>query len=210
MGGLIPGVRTVSSRGGLIRRHSSSPIGVNVLRPSVGDLGRVSLTYIMDTLHIAGATYVSVNNFILPVHNRYSLTMVWCWDLHIITQSCDLYSEILIGSKRTWWWPWMAETRCFDIDSQEYTSFYIIRVVFLTTLPPIQFTHTTGNTLLKAMHSGLNGNTVHTLTEPLLDQAYMHLLTCHISLSTKIHHNKLWNRLPVQLLAEYTNYILCP
>jgi len=35
------------------------------------------------------------------------------------------------------------------------------------------------------------GNTVNALKEPLLDQAYMHLLTYHISLSTKIHHNKL-------------------
>jgi len=41
------------------------------------------------------------------------------------------------------------------------------------------------------MYSDLNGNTVHVLTEPLLDQACMNLLTCHISPSTKIHHNKL-------------------
>lgn len=55
------------------------------------------------------------------------------------------------------------------------------------------------------MYSGLNGNTVHVLTERLLEQAYANLLTCHISLPTKIHHNTLRNRLPVQLLAEYTN-----
>ena len=35
----------------------------------------------------------------------------------------DLYSEILIGTDKTWWWPWMAETCCSDIDFQEYTSF---------------------------------------------------------------------------------------
>ena len=126
------GVCRVSSRGGLIRRHSSSPKGVYVVGPSLGDLGRVGLACTMDTLHtpimsprITGATYVSVNNFIHPVHNRYCMTMVWCWDLHIITQSHDLYSEILIGSKKTWWWPWMAETCCFDIDSREYTGWGI-------------------------------------------------------------------------------------
>jgi hypothetical protein len=40
----------------------------------------------------------------------------------ILSQSRDLYSEILIGMDKTWWWSWMAET-CFDIDFQEYTSF---------------------------------------------------------------------------------------
>jgi len=59
------------------------------------------------------------------------------------------------------------------------------------------------------MHSGLNRNIVHAkwkhcpCTEPLLDQAYMHLLKCHILLSTKINHNKHRNRLSAQLLAEY-------
>ena len=61
-----------------------------------------------DTLHTPGmgplhhrsdTTYQS-NNFVRLVHNRYSLTMIWCWDLHIITQSHDLYDEILIGTKK--------------------------------------------------------------------------------------------------------------
>ena len=36
-----------------------------------------------------------------------------------------LYSETLIGTDKTWWWPWMPETCCFDIDInfQDYTSF---------------------------------------------------------------------------------------
>ena len=49
----------------------------------------------------------------------------------------DLFREILIGTDKTWWWPWVAETCCFDIDikfSRIYIP-YIIRVVLLTTLP---------------------------------------------------------------------------
>jgi len=40
-------------------------------------------------------------------------------------KSRDLYSETLIGTDKTWWWSWMPETCCFDIDInfQEYTSF---------------------------------------------------------------------------------------
>jgi len=65
--------------------------------------------------HCSDTTYHS-SNFVCLVPNRYSLTMIWCWDLHIVTQSHDLYGEILIGSKNMFQ-PWMAETCCFDINS---------------------------------------------------------------------------------------------
>jgi len=37
-----------------------------------------------------------------------------------------LYSETLIGTDKTWWWPWMAETCCFDIDINFQENTYFI------------------------------------------------------------------------------------
>jgi len=62
-----------------------------------------------------------------------------------------VYSETLIGTDKTWWWPWMAETCCFDIDinCQEYTSFISYELCYWLPSHIDIFTHTAGMTLLK-------------------------------------------------------------
>ena len=63
--------------------------------------------------------------------------------------------KTLIGTDKTWWWPWMAEKCYFDIDInfQEYTSFISYELCYWLPSHIYNFTHTTGMTLLKVIQA---------------------------------------------------------
>ena len=78
-----------------------------------------------------------------------------------VTELRDLYSETLIGTDKTWWWPWMAET-CFDFDVnfQEYTSFISYELCYWLPSHLDIFTYTSGITLLNVKVIGVGFESV--------------------------------------------------